>query len=234
MKRIITNTPVILLILYSILPALCLIGSALGYDFELYYDITFTFIQAVISIALLVALSMDKPDLNSANAMAALFLVPVAVINGILHIFSDAARHSLVMSLICVICASIILYRYASPRWARIASGVVSAIMTAVFIIATFVAFLFADFGVNTTVITLPSPDGAYTASVIDSDQGALGGDTLVDIRQNKKPVSLLIGEFKKAPVRVYTGEWGEYEDMQISWADERTLIIDDREYRAY
>ena len=66
---------------------------------------------------------------------------------------------------------------------------------------------------------------------MINSDQGALGGDTLVNVTNQAKTIPLLIGEFSKVPVRVYTGEWGEFESMKIYWKDDKTLIIDGRSY---
>lgn len=90
---------------------------------------------------------------------------------------------------------------------------------------------LFQDFGVNIVVKSAVSPQKTYTAEVINNDQGALGGNTLVSVREEKK-IDLLICEFSKVPICVYMGEWGEFDQMKISWKDEETLLINQKEYK--
>ena len=70
-----------------------------------------------------------------------------------------------------------------------------------------------------------------YYAEVIDSDQGALGGDTLVNVYK-KGELNIFIFKIKKKPQRVYLGEWGEYKNMQIYWKNENCLIINSTEYK--
>ncbi len=77
----------------------------------------------------------------------------------------------------------------------------------------------------NTVVMTLDSPQGTYTAKVIDSDQDAMGGNTFVDIYKK----SWFSGEKKVA--RVYSGPWGQYQTMDIYWKDEHCLVINGVEY---
>ena len=69
----------------------------------------------------------------------------------------------------------------------------------------------------NTVVQTPESPDGEYVAQVIRSDQGALGGDTLVEVYPKEKP---------RQKQRVYVGEWGEYTAMEICWKTDTCLVI--------
>lgn len=75
---------------------------------------------------------------------------------------------------------------------------------------------------VDTVVMTLESPDGTYVAHVIDNDQGALGGATIVKVQKTKG--------FKKSR-RIYIGEWGEHRTMDIYWKDDRCLVINGVEY---
>ena len=71
----------------------------------------------------------------------------------------------------------------------------------------------------------MPSPQNTHVAEVIDSNQGALGGDTLVEVRKNVS-ANVLFFTVKSHPVRVYEGEWGEFETMEIVWLDENTLLV--------
>lgn len=79
----------------------------------------------------------------------------------------------------------------------------------------------------NTVVMTLESPEGGYFVQVIDNDQGALGGATIVEVYESQS----FLGRHKKVS-RVYTGEWGEYRTMEIYWKDEHCLVINAVEYR--
>ena len=74
------------------------------------------------------------------------------------------------------------------------------------------------------------SPNRSYTAVVIDSDQGALGGNTLVDIEHNASEINVWFGRFIKI-TRVYTGEWGEFDTMSMEWKNDSTLLINGKSY---
>lgn len=78
------------------------------------------------------------------------------------------------------------------------------------------------DLTENTVVQTLHSPDGAYIAQVISSDQGAMGGSTLVEVYPEGKP---------RQKQRVYTGQWEEYTTMEIYWKTDTCLVINGTEY---
>lgn len=80
---------------------------------------------------------------------------------------------------------------------------------------------LFATLGERTVVKTLYSPNDTYYAELIDDDQGALGGRTQVYVYDNKSKDSL----------QIYTGEWGEFEEMEIYWKDDNCLVISYRDY---
>lgn len=74
----------------------------------------------------------------------------------------------------------------------------------------------------NKVVQTLESPDGTYIAQVISSDQGAMGGNTLVEVYPKGKP---------RQKQRVYMGEWGEHAYMEIRWESDTCLVINGAEY---
>ena len=93
-----------------------------------------------------------------------------------------------------------------------------------------FIALIFGNFGQNTVVQSVESPNGIYYAEVIDSDQGALGGDTLVDVYENKG-IDTLIFKISKEPQRIYHGDWGEFYDMELYWKDDYCLVINSVEY---
>ena len=114
---------------------------------------------------------------------------------------------------------------------------VITAICLAVCAIIAFFVFLvmnmgnilflvmMGNIGTKTVVQTLPSPDGTYEARVIDVDEGALGGSTIVEVERNG---------WLARPKRIYLGEWGEYETMEIYWKNDDCLVINGKEYSVY
>ena len=70
-----------------------------------------------------------------------------------------------------------------------------------------------------------PSPDGSYYAQIIDSDQGAMGGNTFVEVCASEELDALLF-KIKKKPRQIYSGAWGEAHSLQIRWKDDCTLEI--------
>ena len=90
---------------------------------------------------------------------------------------------------------------------------------------------LFCNFGNNTVVKTVDSPDGSQYAEIISVDQGALGGGTVVDVNERNKNLSLLLFNISRKPNRVYIGEWGEFENMDVHFKNEECLVIDGTEY---
>lgn len=88
----------------------------------------------------------------------------------------------------------------------------------AVFLICNLL--LFAAISVEKTVTqAVTSPDGAYEAYVLSSDEGALGGSTSVRVKRLKKT-----GIFQRKDKRLQLGEWGETYDLM--WIDDNTLSV--------
>lgn len=85
---------------------------------------------------------------------------------------------------------------------------------------------MFGGLRSDTVIAETDSPDGRYTAVIISSDQGAMGGDTLVNIESNGNSRNFLLSEIKKDPETVWFGNWGEHERLNIQWIDNNTLSI--------
>ncbi|MPN63604.1 hypothetical protein SDC9_211368 [bioreactor metagenome] len=88
----------------------------------------------------------------------------------------------------------------------------------------------FGQIGQSTIGREEVSPDKSYTAILIDSDQGALGGNTLVNIEYHTSTINIGFSQFVKVK-RLYIGNWGEFETMSLEWRDDRTLLINGRSY---
>lgn len=132
---------------------------------------------------------------------------------------------------VCFIMCAIISEKNINSDKAKIFSVITSSLMFVAFALISFVAVFLGNFAVNTVVETVESPSGEYYAEVVDSDQGALGGNTVVYVKKTDS-LNLLIMRIEKNPERVYLGEWGEYVSMKIEWSDNSTLLINSTEYK--
>ena len=94
-----------------------------------------------------------------------------------------------------------------------------------------FIGSIFGAIGSDTTVQSLVSPDGRNIAELIDADEGALGGSTLVTVRPNFEG-GFLVFRWAGISSTVYSGEWGEFNDIDIEWQDDETLLINGKKYR--
>jgi len=76
------------------------------------------------------------------------------------------------------------------------------------------------DFGANTVIDQQYSPNGIHRTITIDSDQGALGGDTIVKLER------MYFGIAKKNIKILYHGHWGE--NPNVIWVDNNTVKINE------
>jgi len=93
---------------------------------------------------------------------------------------------------------------------------------------------LFWDFGPQQVVRSETSPNAAYLAEVVNSDQGLFGRNTIVRVTEQGRVISIPVGELRKDPVLVYKGEYGEAETMIISWESDDTLLINGTRFTLY
>lgn len=184
-----------------------------------------------------IALVTQKFSLNKTNLAFSAVLLPVTLLNGLFFVFGATWWISVIFVLVACVCAFVIFLYYAAPRWLKIMSSVLSVFVFLILLLTIAMSALFhafGDFGSNTVVKALLSPDGAHVARVVDSDQGALGGETFVEVESTAGAVPVFLGEFKPVPVRIYTGDWGEYMDMEIFWKGNDAVIINGKEYRIF
>ncbi len=172
-----------------------------------------------------------KISLNKTHEVFSALLLPMSAINGLFFIFYSDWKATLAFALICCGCSIALLFKFAYPIALKITSAILSILLILFLVFFAYIYLTIQDFGCHTVVKSITSPENTYIAEVIASDQGALGGDTLVDVRNNSKPINLLICNISKSPIRVYSGHWGEFENMKISWKDEHTLLINSKEY---
>lgn len=231
MKKAISILVCLLFALTILYPAGVIITDCLGYRFELISILGFSITIAILSISLVIFDLVYKNTLESKAIQILLAIItPLSLINAVFYIFECPHIWVIASAFSSVGCCCFLAIKHGKPLSLKIVALVLSALMVLPIGFIGFIALIFGNIGQNTVVQTVESPNGEYYAQVIDSDQGALGGDALVDVYK-KSGINAILFKIEKKPQRVYFGEWGEFENMQIHWKDDRCLVINSVEY---
>lgn len=223
----------LMLVLTILFPAGTIAAACFGYRFQLFSVPGFAAVIAVISVCTVVLDCWLGVQLESKILSVLLaVIVPASLINALFLIFACSRIEVVAYGFLSAVCCCFLSIRHGKPAELKLAILVLSALMILPISFLSFLFFLFSDLAQNTVVQTISSPSGIYYAEVIDSDQGAMGGDTLVDVYHTRSSLNLFLFTIEKKPKCVYVGNWGEYENMQIYWQDDSCLVINSAEYR--
>lgn len=231
MKKAISILMCVLLSLTILYPAGVVITACFGYSFELISVSAFAIAIAALSVCIVILDLVCKNTLENNTIRILLGIItPLSLINAVFYIFKCSQFCVIVSVLLSTGCCCYLTVRYGKPLTLKVVALVLSALMILPICFFSFIALIFGNIGQNTVVQTVESPSGKYYAQVIDSDQGALGGDTIVDVYK-KSGINSILFKIENKPQRVYFGEWGEFENMQIHWKDDNCLVINSVEY---
>lgn len=231
MKRAISVSCYVLFVLTVLLPFGTLFSACFGYTFE-FADVTVFAIVTTLLSVLLAFLSIkekEAPDGRVIRVLFALFF-PLSLINAVFYIIEDRSVLVIACMFVCVCCSLFLTVKHGKPSALKITALTLSVLMLFPIGFLGFTALIFGDMVKSTVVKSIQSPGGVYYAEVTDSDQGAFGGDTLVDVYKNKG-INALIFRISQKPQRVWDGDWGEHKDMEIHWKDDSCLVINSVEY---
>lgn len=231
MKKITVVLSLLLFILTSLYPMGALIFSFFEYSFEPVNIYTYLFFGLLVSVCAVVSSLFAKDRTNNKTISILFSLLPLL---SLINAFFCIAQYSKIRVIICVFasfgCCCFLANRCGNPKKLKNTVLIISALMTIPLAYFSFIALIFGNFGLNTIVQTAESPNGKYYAEVIASDQGALGGDTFVDVYE-KSEINPVFFRIEKKPQRVYFGEWYEFENMVIYWKNDSCLVINLEEY---
>lgn len=220
----------ILLGMMLIYPALVITGWFCGFSVVLalgnYGYLLSTALFSGISIFLL---TKKETTRTGAEHVLTTLLFLFSSVHAVAYLWESKSFWVFLLAIVWVILSGALMLSFGKYGFLQgLATGVCLLLLFPMGLLSLF--FLF-PIGRNSVVQTLPSPGGTYYAEVIDSDQGALGGDTLVEVHEPQKRVNLLLIELRKDPQRVYWGDWGEFKTMKISWESEQVLVINGKPY---
>ena len=231
MKKADTGLTIARIVLSALLPFGPILLSVFDYQVVEFAFAPYAFVLALTAVADAVLMILLRKAVRSRlSQVLETVCLPLAVINWLFCLTATGSPFAVVCYLIYF--AAIVFLFFASVRLIvlKVVSGVLSGILIFPLVFISFLVGTFGNISANTVVDTIPSPDGGYYAEVVDSDQGALGGNTLINVYENSG-FSVGIFHVVKKPNRVYTGEWREYQSMQVFWRDEHCLMIGSTAY---
>lgn len=219
---------VILFVLTILYPVGAALAACLGYRLEPVSVSFYAFLIGVLSVCVLV---LDrKQGSTDGHSVISVLITPFSLVNAALCMITCPEIPVIICVLLSVGCCFFLTARYGKPVVMKNIALVLSLLMALPISFLGYILLIFGNLGQNTVVQTVESPSGTYYAEVIDSDQGALGGDTFVDVH-SKDRLHAVLFTIEEKPQRVYIGNWGEFETMQIHWEDDDCLVINGVEY---
>ncbi len=232
MKKVI---PILIYVLFGLtllLPLGTVLSACFGYSFELCSAPVFAVIIAVVSAVIVVLDFIFKNKYtNQAVIIMAAIIMPFSLINAVFFVFVSKSVFVAICMTVSLACCVHITLEYGEDAILQMLSVVLAVLMLLPACLISFLVFVFGDFGVNTVVKTVESPNESYYAEVIYADQGALGGDFFIQVCEDKG-FNALIFKLKKAPVRINTGEILDVSKMDIYWKDDNCLVINSKKHK--
>ena len=228
-RKICIITTLVMLILMLVIPMLRLFVSLSGQHLVMQKHIIILGVLSVVfaSAGVVFLKSREVEESNGKLVSILLFFIfPVSIIH---IIYWSVESRDIFVSLLSVgwaILSGLCMLCGCSIKGLKVTSFILSGLMAVPTAFFLFVLLVFSAISANTVVNTVVSPNGEYRAEVISSDQGALGGDTFVDVYSEK-----YIIEIRDTPERVYFDGWGAHEHMSIYWESDNVLIINGEDY---
>ncbi len=231
MKKAISILICLQFVLAVFYPVGILISSLFGYEFILISPLIFAIVTAVFSVCVVILdLCFKHIVENKVICVLLSIYLPLSLIGAVLYMFACPEKWVVVSVFVTAICCGFLSVKHGRPLVIKVLALILSVLMLFHVGLCGFFVFIFGLFGQSTVVQTVKSPSGNYYAEVIDSDDGALGGDTIVYVYEKSK-LDLFIFKVEKKPQRVYLGPWGEFNNMQIYWKNDSCLVINSVDY---
>lgn len=220
----------ILLGMMLIYPTLVITGWFCGFSVVLVLgNYSYVLSTAVFSVISIFLLTKKETVYTRAESVLTTLLFLFSAVHAFVYLLESKNFWVFLLAVIWVIFSGMLMLSFGKYGFLQgLTTGVCLLLLFPMGVLSLFSLF---PIGRNLVVQTLPSPGGTYYAEVIDSDQGALGGDTIVEVHEPQKRVNLLLIELRKDPQLVYLGNWGEFQSMEIYWESEQVLVINGKPY---
>ena len=225
MKKAISVLTFILFTLTVLYPLCTAITACFGYSFKFTSMTAFTVLLALLSVS---AVILDLISKNTFTSKLSAIITPLSLVNAVFCVFKCSDIAVIASLLFHVGCCCYLTVKHGKPAALKTVSLILSVLLVKP---VCFICLFSFGFGDTNTVQTVESPSKKYYAQVIDDDQGALGGATLVNVCENSG-INAILFKIKKKPKTVYRGNWSEYKNMQIYWKNDKCPVINSVEYK--
>ncbi len=227
----------------SLTPLSIIITAFVGYTFDIRSYPLWTILLLLLSGLLAVLMyRFESRETSKADRILLTVSLFMSLLNWGVCIFTgtgnkNIAHNAILIGVLIALFAVTVFVSiiYIKPHKKRIARSTVKVIcaglLASLLVYLSFIVIVFSGFGQNTVVQTVNSPTGRYTAELVDSNQGALGGDTVVYVTDNMLSANFGLFTVHKQKEIVYIGEWGEFKTMTLRWVDKDTLSVGGYQY---
>jgi hypothetical protein len=257
-KKMIKSPLIMLVIVLLVSGSFCLIIKLSGYTY--YVRSMFPLAVMPLIIVLLTVKAVSKAEENkNEKTKTYIFSSALLPLIAIFHVVSTFAASEWTTSdgndttfmyygayaIVILLCSMKLFFACVNVKVVRIGLGIVYSIVSISALLILLLMMLFAIAiprspsssrgflvsGSSTVVRSELSPNSIFLAEIINVDEGALGGSTLVYATRLNSDVNLFIGTLKRDSQRIYEGEWGEFEKMTLRWEGDNILYINEKQY---
>lgn len=223
--------PIALFVIFLILPIFELIALISGLDFRLYNEIFICITQAVLAIGATVAVFVMKLKFTAVDRVFLILAAPLALLNAIC-LANGEWGGTVIFAILSAVAVFVLYSKFVPDGNGKAASAVFSVL----FAIAFSVIFVWglidgAFIDKRTEKSRYTSVEGTYIAS-LGTSESLISTKTTVYVSKVESEFGVLFGSYWQKPVLVYEGEDYEVKTAVLSWLDDSTLIINDKEYK--
>ncbi|MBQ6274724.1 MAG: hypothetical protein IJK63_10955 [Oscillospiraceae bacterium] len=215
-----------LLILTLLFPSICIIAKFLHYSFTVKNGIVYAIASSVLyyGIGILLIYRKERRIGKTSSFFLSVSLL-LNQINTFLFIFHADNQAAMLLIALWFVMTAILVAVYVKS----VALMTTFYALSGILVLPISLFIMLSDFGARTVIAREVSPDMRYCAEVIDDDQGALGGATILMVYKLDGSFSIGSFEFRKDEKIIHSGSWGEYEELY--WNDEEHLTMNNRSY---
>lgn len=218
-----------LLLLIVWYPLLVICGWVNGFSVTFPYPVaTLVVLTAVFSGGSIYLVERKEKTVNLVTGILSGLLPFAAAANMLVWVIENPGFFTFVLTLIWSALGFVLMLVYGKQGAWNICmgGGALLLLIPAIGLLGLLTLFSLFPIGQTTVIQTLPSPEGTHYAELIDDDQGALGGATVVNVYTPSAKIDLFFLQISKDPQQVYYGDWGKFENMKLEWESETVLLI--------
>ena len=225
MKKLIASAPVTMVILFSFIPLLYIIGYCAGYTLVLRFGPELIALLGIYSIVVLLNLSEYKVEMDKTNVILTILTLPLAFLTGLCVLAEFQSLPSIIFSIICIVCSVVLLGKTTSNDSVKRFHRPIAVILVMVLGIHAFTSLYMNSYNSNKSE-SVVSPGGTYTAQIIQTNPKAT-----VEVWESKRNIELYVFYYVDRPQRITVKNTDPTDNIAISFADEHTLVINDIPY---